>query len=458
MIVDIHSSDPTYWLEAMRKLYAGGVARFRSEPGSSLTIGGAEQEHLAVYEVHHSAPFECAASAPRDAHLIVVGIRGEGVFDHERGGFRCAPGSAGVVSGEGEWRIQAQAALGYLLIRIDQRGLGGQHDGSPPAGADRAIAFEPAALSCELSRHLHQAAVAMLQVLRMQWCPAAAVGALLEHVLSLLAEMHPHDPRIHPGQRAWFGKRQAREARWLIENATRPLSMGMLAEQMRCPIAQLVVGFGQHLPELSLEALLRTTWRRPPAAGDLRGEREPRTGADAGSPAGVEAALRLTVAQVVGVDEFIQRHLGDKIAIDDLARCAGLDRAKFSLRFRATFGVTPAQYLIRQRLERAKCLLERTNRSIADIAVETGFSSHSHLSSQFLRRVGVSPRAFRLGAGAAARDAPVPAWASARPGVDAARAGPGPDRGRARNRGRGAALDPGLIARRESAGPPSRRG
>lgn len=422
MIVDYRNCDPTRMADALQRVYAASAVDFRSREDASLTVSGAEQHDLAVHEVRHSRPFECATSGPRPALLVVVGTRGEGVFSHERGEFRCAPGAGGVVSGDGEWRIAAGHALQHLLIRIDTRALTHYRARWLGIEPDRPVAFAPAPLSGELARHLRQAALAMRQLLRMQWCPAAAVRASLEHVLSLLLTMHPHDGSARMTQRVRFGKSRVREARWLIENAAHPLTMGALAEQMRCPIAQLVMGFRQHAAEMSLESLLRTTWRpQRPVAADIRGRRGVRAGegGNPGAPARATtagAALRLTVAQVVDLEEFIQDNLGEKISMADLARRLGLETARFSARFRNTFGAPPAQHLIRRRLERAQRLLKETSRTIADIAVETGFSSHSHLSSQFLSRLGTSPSAYRLELQTATRGAPVPRWACANGG------------------------------------------
>jgi AraC family transcriptional regulator len=67
----------------------------------------------------------------------------------------------------------------------------------------------------------------------------------------------------------------------------------------------------------------------------------------------------------------------------------------FSHLFKQSIGTSPHQYLIQQRIERAKQLLKQTDRSIIDIALECGFNSHSHLSKQFRQLAGMTPRAYR---------------------------------------------------------------
>jgi hypothetical protein len=56
----------------------------------------------------------------------------------------------------------------------------------------------------------------------------------------------------------------------------------------------------------------------------------------------------------------------------------------FSPLFKQSIGTSPYQYLLQQRIERAKQLLKQTDRSIVDIAFGCGFNSHSHLSKQAL--------------------------------------------------------------------------
>jgi AraC family transcriptional regulator len=65
--------------------------------------------------------------------------------------------------------------------------------------------------------------------------------------------------------------------------------------------------------------------------------------------------------------------------------------------FRRNFGTTPAQYILTQRLRRARWHLLNGNADIADIAFDCGFASHSHLSAAFKRDTGITPRQFRDG-------------------------------------------------------------
>lgn len=82
-------------------------------------------------------------------------------------------------------------------------------------------------------------------------------------------------------------------------------------------------------------------------------------------------------------------------SIDELARAAGLSPFHFIRRFHALFGVTPHQYRIRARLDRARELLALSDYSVTDVCMEVGFSSLGSFSDLFARRVGVAPSAYR---------------------------------------------------------------
>ena len=85
------------------------------------------------------------------------------------------------------------------------------------------------------------------------------------------------------------------------------------------------------------------------------------------------------------------------IKLADLAQLLDMSPFHFSRLFKRSIGMTPHQYLSQQRVERAKQLLKKSDRLIIDIALECGFSSHSHLSKQFRQITGITPKAYRLG-------------------------------------------------------------
>lgn len=99
-------------------------------------------------------------------------------------------------------------------------------------------------------------------------------------------------------------------------------------------------------------------------------------------------------AQQVVLD-YLHSELDSRIDLDALAAVVGMTAGSFLPAFSAAFGTTPHQYLIEQRIERAKVLLSATTASITDISADLGFSSPSHFATTFKQRVGVTPTTYR---------------------------------------------------------------
>lgn len=99
----------------------------------------------------------------------------------------------------------------------------------------------------------------------------------------------------------------------------------------------------------------------------------------------------------------------EPLAVEDLARAAGLSRAHFSRAFRAAFGESPHAYLLTRRLERASALLRTTDRSVADICLAVGLTSVGSFTTSFTRTFGRSPTAYRASFPPAADHARIPA-------------------------------------------------
>jgi AraC family transcriptional regulator len=83
------------------------------------------------------------------------------------------------------------------------------------------------------------------------------------------------------------------------------------------------------------------------------------------------------------------------LSLQALANESGYSRVHFVRMFKAATGYTPHNYLLNLRLERARELLKNPSPSLIDIALDCGFSSHSHMSRLFHKSVGVTPSAYR---------------------------------------------------------------
>jgi AraC family transcriptional regulator len=103
----------------------------------------------------------------------------------------------------------------------------------------------------------------------------------------------------------------------------------------------------------------------------------------------------LNSATVKLLRDYIANRLGERITLEALARRAQMSTHNLLRAFRREFGTTPAQYIIAQRLRRARWLLSKTTNDITTISIETGFASHSHFTTTFKTQFGLTPLEFR---------------------------------------------------------------
>ncbi len=84
--------------------------------------------------------------------------------------------------------------------------------------------------------------------------------------------------------------------------------------------------------------------------------------------------------QMSRIDAWLHQHLSEDIKVADLARLCCLSVSQFQQVFRQLSGKTPYQYILKVRLDTAIWLLQHSNQSIADIALQVGFANQSALT------------------------------------------------------------------------------
>ncbi|WP_337906990.1 helix-turn-helix domain-containing protein [Iningainema tapete] len=99
--------------------------------------------------------------------------------------------------------------------------------------------------------------------------------------------------------------------------------------------------------------------------------------------------------KILQVSEYINAYLDQEIKLADLANLAGVSQFHFSRLFKQSMGISPHQYLLQQRVERAKQLLKKSKLAISEIALQCGFNSQSHLGKYFREFTGVTPSSYR---------------------------------------------------------------
>lgn len=95
------------------------------------------------------------------------------------------------------------------------------------------------------------------------------------------------------------------------------------------------------------------------------------------------------------ITAYIQDHLDQELKLVDLAAVVGISQYYFSRLFKQSTGLAPYQYVVQQRVERAKQLLRQQNLTIADIALLCGFANQSHFTKLFRQVTGLTPKQYQ---------------------------------------------------------------
>jgi len=92
----------------------------------------------------------------------------------------------------------------------------------------------------------------------------------------------------------------------------------------------------------------------------------------------------------------IDARLPESIRVDELAAEAQMSPFHFARMFKKAVGHPPHDYITRLRMERAKNLLAEGKMSLREISKNVGFQTQAHFSGVFHKRVGMTPRTYRL--------------------------------------------------------------
>lgn len=117
----------------------------------------------------------------------------------------------------------------------------------------------------------------------------------------------------------------------------------------------------------------------------------------AGAMYRIEDQKELTqhLQELLPVAKHIENHYPEPISMAELAEMAGLSSTHFNRRFRQLLRVTPTEYLRSVRVQAAQGLLATSSRTLAEIAVDVGFTDQSHFTRRFREVTGITPSAWR---------------------------------------------------------------
>jgi AraC family transcriptional regulator len=95
------------------------------------------------------------------------------------------------------------------------------------------------------------------------------------------------------------------------------------------------------------------------------------------------------------VKEFISANLETDLNLAEIASVADLSQFHFARSFRKSTGMTPQQFVMQQRIERAKELLTKEDLPIVEVSLLTGFKNQSHFTSLFRKFTRLTPKTWR---------------------------------------------------------------
>lgn len=99
--------------------------------------------------------------------------------------------------------------------------------------------------------------------------------------------------------------------------------------------------------------------------------------------------------EILKVVHYLDENLSSKLAAAEVAKALGFNVSYFSRMFKKEMGCTYSEYLAELRMQRAKALLEDTQKSIQTISEECGFSEVSYFSYRFKILTGITPMQWR---------------------------------------------------------------
>ena len=93
--------------------------------------------------------------------------------------------------------------------------------------------------------------------------------------------------------------------------------------------------------------------------------------------------------------DYINDSFSSPISMDDLCAVSGVSKQYICLLFRKALGSRPMEYVAKRRIQAAKELLTGSDKTVEDIAAETGFCTASYFCKLFKRYEGMTPVQFR---------------------------------------------------------------
>jgi AraC-like DNA-binding protein len=114
-----------------------------------------------------------------------------------------------------------------------------------------------------------------------------------------------------------------------------------------------------------------------------------------GASPDVSDRIHISPARLAKVMEHIEHCATRRVTLAELADIANLSVYHFSRVFKLQTGMTPYQAVTVKRMELSRRLLESGEKTIAEVAIECGFSGQAHFTTAFRKHIGLTPSLYR---------------------------------------------------------------
>ena len=125
------------------------------------------------------------------------------------------------------------------------------------------------------------------------------------------------------------------------------------------------------------------------------------------------ASSELPACRLRRVTQYVQENLQRELRLAELSALVHMSPYHFARLFRRSIGMPPHKFVVRCRIDAARTLLAARRSPIAEIGQLVGFRTPSHFTTTFRRITGMTPSAYRSGAGAGVGSPPVAVTADA---------------------------------------------
>jgi AraC family transcriptional regulator len=103
----------------------------------------------------------------------------------------------------------------------------------------------------------------------------------------------------------------------------------------------------------------------------------------------------LSTRDLQAIADYVDAHLTASLTVAELSAVVNLSSHHFAVLFRRTVGLTPHQYVLNMRVDRATILLKTTKHPIVTIAYLVGFNTQSHFTRVFRQHTQLTPKQYR---------------------------------------------------------------